>query len=199
MRKDLLTYFSLPFYRAMIERSGFEDDIARLRRGRREGRPRGDAARDLRRVPRRPHRGRRRGRGARRRRALRRRRRRPRPASARSRRRTSRRRCAPPLRPSPSSSGRPSSATAARRRLRPAADERADPPVVVLTLTRRACRREGGWPRPSSARATRAVSPSTLTCATVSVGLPDVLEARAGSASSHGRPTCSRLLRRARA
>jgi hypothetical protein len=28
MRRDLLTYFSLPFYRAMIERSGFEDDIA---------------------------------------------------------------------------------------------------------------------------------------------------------------------------
>ena len=28
MRGDLLTYFSLPFYRAMIERSGFEADIA---------------------------------------------------------------------------------------------------------------------------------------------------------------------------
>jgi alkanesulfonate monooxygenase SsuD/methylene tetrahydromethanopterin reductase-like flavin-dependent oxidoreductase (luciferase family) len=28
MRKELLTYFSLPFYRAMIERSGFEADIA---------------------------------------------------------------------------------------------------------------------------------------------------------------------------
>jgi alkanesulfonate monooxygenase SsuD/methylene tetrahydromethanopterin reductase-like flavin-dependent oxidoreductase (luciferase family) len=28
MRRDLLTYFSLPFYRAMIERSGFEGDIA---------------------------------------------------------------------------------------------------------------------------------------------------------------------------
>ncbi|HEX2087993.1 MAG TPA: LLM class flavin-dependent oxidoreductase [Solirubrobacteraceae bacterium] len=28
MRADLLTYFSLPFYRAMIERSGFGDDIA---------------------------------------------------------------------------------------------------------------------------------------------------------------------------
>jgi alkanesulfonate monooxygenase SsuD/methylene tetrahydromethanopterin reductase-like flavin-dependent oxidoreductase (luciferase family) len=27
MRKDLLTYFSLPFYRAMIERSGFGSDI----------------------------------------------------------------------------------------------------------------------------------------------------------------------------
>jgi alkanesulfonate monooxygenase SsuD/methylene tetrahydromethanopterin reductase-like flavin-dependent oxidoreductase (luciferase family) len=28
MRADLLTYFSLPFYRAMIERSGFGEDIA---------------------------------------------------------------------------------------------------------------------------------------------------------------------------
>jgi hypothetical protein len=28
MRRDLLTYLSLPFYRAMIERSGFEDDVA---------------------------------------------------------------------------------------------------------------------------------------------------------------------------
>lgn len=28
MRKDLLTYFGLPFYRAMLERSGFGDDIA---------------------------------------------------------------------------------------------------------------------------------------------------------------------------
>jgi F420-dependent oxidoreductase-like protein len=28
MRKQLLTYFSLPFYRAMIERSGFEGDVA---------------------------------------------------------------------------------------------------------------------------------------------------------------------------
>jgi probable F420-dependent oxidoreductase len=27
MRKDLLPYFGLPFYRAMLERSGFEDDI----------------------------------------------------------------------------------------------------------------------------------------------------------------------------
>ncbi len=29
MRKDLLPYFGLPFYRAMLERSGFEADIAR--------------------------------------------------------------------------------------------------------------------------------------------------------------------------
>src|SRR5205807_3272159 len=28
MRGDLLTYFSLPFYRAMLERSGYEEDIA---------------------------------------------------------------------------------------------------------------------------------------------------------------------------
>jgi alkanesulfonate monooxygenase SsuD/methylene tetrahydromethanopterin reductase-like flavin-dependent oxidoreductase (luciferase family) len=28
MRADLITYFSLPFYRAMIERAGFGDDIA---------------------------------------------------------------------------------------------------------------------------------------------------------------------------
>jgi alkanesulfonate monooxygenase SsuD/methylene tetrahydromethanopterin reductase-like flavin-dependent oxidoreductase (luciferase family) len=30
MRRDLLPYFGLPFYRAMIERSGFGDDIARF-------------------------------------------------------------------------------------------------------------------------------------------------------------------------
>jgi alkanesulfonate monooxygenase SsuD/methylene tetrahydromethanopterin reductase-like flavin-dependent oxidoreductase (luciferase family) len=30
MRADLLTYWSLPFYRAMIDRSGFGDDIARF-------------------------------------------------------------------------------------------------------------------------------------------------------------------------
>jgi hypothetical protein len=28
MRGDLIPYFSLPFYRAMIERSGFAEDIA---------------------------------------------------------------------------------------------------------------------------------------------------------------------------
>jgi hypothetical protein len=28
MRRELLTYFGLPFYRAMIERSGFEADVA---------------------------------------------------------------------------------------------------------------------------------------------------------------------------
>ena len=30
MRRDLLTYFSLPFYRAMLEQSGFGDDIAQF-------------------------------------------------------------------------------------------------------------------------------------------------------------------------
>jgi probable F420-dependent oxidoreductase len=30
MRRDLLTYFSLPFYRAMLDRSGFGDDLARF-------------------------------------------------------------------------------------------------------------------------------------------------------------------------
>ena len=63
MRRDLLPYFGLPFYRAMLERSGFAADIAALRRGRR--RPGGDGRGDLRRVPRRPHRRRRRGRRAR--------------------------------------------------------------------------------------------------------------------------------------
>ncbi len=28
MRRDLIPYFGLPFYRAMLERSGFGDDIA---------------------------------------------------------------------------------------------------------------------------------------------------------------------------
>ena len=32
MRRDLLPYFGLPFYRKMLERSGFGDDIAALRR-----------------------------------------------------------------------------------------------------------------------------------------------------------------------
>ena len=43
MRKDLLPYFGLPFYRAMIERSGFGDGHRALRRRRRERRHRGDA------------------------------------------------------------------------------------------------------------------------------------------------------------
>jgi F420-dependent oxidoreductase-like protein len=39
LRKDLIPYFSLPFYRAMLERSGFEQDI----RGYDEAMQRGDA------------------------------------------------------------------------------------------------------------------------------------------------------------
>jgi alkanesulfonate monooxygenase SsuD/methylene tetrahydromethanopterin reductase-like flavin-dependent oxidoreductase (luciferase family) len=33
MRGDLVTYMSLPFYRAMLERSGFEDEIAAFDEG----------------------------------------------------------------------------------------------------------------------------------------------------------------------
>jgi alkanesulfonate monooxygenase SsuD/methylene tetrahydromethanopterin reductase-like flavin-dependent oxidoreductase (luciferase family) len=42
LRVELIPYFSLPFYRAMLERSGFGDDIAGFDRGMREGGP--DAA-----------------------------------------------------------------------------------------------------------------------------------------------------------
>ena len=37
MRSDLVTYFSLPFYRAMIERSGFAEDIAAFDAGMQAG------------------------------------------------------------------------------------------------------------------------------------------------------------------
>jgi F420-dependent oxidoreductase-like protein len=37
MRRDLVTYWSLPFYRAMIERSGFEADIAAFDAGMQKG------------------------------------------------------------------------------------------------------------------------------------------------------------------
>jgi alkanesulfonate monooxygenase SsuD/methylene tetrahydromethanopterin reductase-like flavin-dependent oxidoreductase (luciferase family) len=37
MRGDLITYWSLPFYRAMIERSGFGAEIAALAAGMKEG------------------------------------------------------------------------------------------------------------------------------------------------------------------
>ena len=37
MRGDLVTYWSLPFYRAMIERSGFGDDIAAFDAGMQAG------------------------------------------------------------------------------------------------------------------------------------------------------------------
>ena len=39
LRKDLIPYFSLPFYRAMIERSGFEEDIAGFDAGMQKGDP----------------------------------------------------------------------------------------------------------------------------------------------------------------
>ena len=39
LRKDLVPYFSLPFYRAMIERSGFEDDVAGFDAGMEKGDP----------------------------------------------------------------------------------------------------------------------------------------------------------------
>jgi F420-dependent oxidoreductase-like protein len=39
LRKDLTSYFSLPFYRAMIERSGFEEDVAGFDAGMEEGGP----------------------------------------------------------------------------------------------------------------------------------------------------------------
>ena len=42
LRKELVPYFSLPFYRTMIEASGFEEDVARFDRGMQEGGP--DAA-----------------------------------------------------------------------------------------------------------------------------------------------------------
>jgi probable F420-dependent oxidoreductase len=39
MRRELLTYFSLPFYRAMIERSGFAEDVAAFDRAAASGDP----------------------------------------------------------------------------------------------------------------------------------------------------------------
>ena len=39
LRSELIPYCSLPFYRAMLERSGFADDIAGFDRGMREGGP----------------------------------------------------------------------------------------------------------------------------------------------------------------
>jgi alkanesulfonate monooxygenase SsuD/methylene tetrahydromethanopterin reductase-like flavin-dependent oxidoreductase (luciferase family) len=42
LRSELVPYCSLPFYRAMLQRSGFEEDISRFDRGLREGGP--DAA-----------------------------------------------------------------------------------------------------------------------------------------------------------
>ena len=42
LRSELMPYFSLPFYRAMIERSGFQADVEGFDRGMQEGGP--DAA-----------------------------------------------------------------------------------------------------------------------------------------------------------
>jgi alkanesulfonate monooxygenase SsuD/methylene tetrahydromethanopterin reductase-like flavin-dependent oxidoreductase (luciferase family) len=39
LRAELIPYFSLPFYRAMLERSGFEEDVAGFDRGIAQGRP----------------------------------------------------------------------------------------------------------------------------------------------------------------
>jgi alkanesulfonate monooxygenase SsuD/methylene tetrahydromethanopterin reductase-like flavin-dependent oxidoreductase (luciferase family) len=39
LREELIPYFSLPFYRAMLERSGFEEDVAGFDRGMEEGGP----------------------------------------------------------------------------------------------------------------------------------------------------------------
>jgi F420-dependent oxidoreductase-like protein len=39
LRGELLTYFSLPFYRTMIERSGYEDDVAAFDKGMSDGGP----------------------------------------------------------------------------------------------------------------------------------------------------------------
>jgi alkanesulfonate monooxygenase SsuD/methylene tetrahydromethanopterin reductase-like flavin-dependent oxidoreductase (luciferase family) len=39
LRQDLIPYFSLPFYRAMLERSGYEDDVAGFDKGMQEGGP----------------------------------------------------------------------------------------------------------------------------------------------------------------
>jgi alkanesulfonate monooxygenase SsuD/methylene tetrahydromethanopterin reductase-like flavin-dependent oxidoreductase (luciferase family) len=44
LRSELIPYFSLPFYRAMLERSGFEEDVAGFDRGMGEGGPEAAAA-----------------------------------------------------------------------------------------------------------------------------------------------------------
>ena len=51
MRRDLLPYFGLPFYRAMIERSGFGDDIAAYDEAAARGDGEAMQARDLRALP----------------------------------------------------------------------------------------------------------------------------------------------------
>jgi alkanesulfonate monooxygenase SsuD/methylene tetrahydromethanopterin reductase-like flavin-dependent oxidoreductase (luciferase family) len=39
LRSELIPYFSLPFYRSMLERSGFDEDIADFDRGMQQGGP----------------------------------------------------------------------------------------------------------------------------------------------------------------
>jgi alkanesulfonate monooxygenase SsuD/methylene tetrahydromethanopterin reductase-like flavin-dependent oxidoreductase (luciferase family) len=39
LREELVPYFSLPFYRAMLERSGYEEDVAGFDRGMQDGGP----------------------------------------------------------------------------------------------------------------------------------------------------------------
>ena len=55
MRNDLVTYWSLPFYRAMIDRSGFGDEIAAFDAGMAAGDVEAAEARHLERIPRLPH------------------------------------------------------------------------------------------------------------------------------------------------
>ena len=52
LRTELVPYFSLPFYRAMIEASGFEEDVSGFDRGMQERGPEVGHPGDLRRVPR---------------------------------------------------------------------------------------------------------------------------------------------------
>ncbi len=44
MRSELIPYFSLPFYRKMLERSGYGDDIAAFDEGMQAGGPEGAVA-----------------------------------------------------------------------------------------------------------------------------------------------------------
>ena len=70
LRRELLPYFGLPFYRAMLERSGFGEEIAAFDAAAGAGDGDGHAAGDLGALPRHARRRRRRGGRARRRDAL---------------------------------------------------------------------------------------------------------------------------------
>ena len=110
MRRDLLAYFGLPFYRAMIERSGFGDDIAAFDEAAGAATPRRCRPRSATRFLDVADRGRRRGPVRAGVRALPRRGRRRRRASARSPGPTSSRRCARPRRAPSRAGGRASGA-----------------------------------------------------------------------------------------